>query len=163
VEDAFDLSLCKMDELIKRLTASWLTHYECQGKELALDESVIKFFGRCSIKQYQIGKPDKSVLMMISLCESCSGYCLNTELFKGPSGTYPSTTNNINTVHRLLKPLAHCDHVKITDSAYTSTSTFTLMRDKLGLQAYGSMVSRRKGTPDVIRVAVDCTLPKKTL
>ena len=54
-------------------------------RDLAIDESVIKFKGRVSFRQYMPSKPTRWGIKQFALCESKTGYALKflTYLGKG--------------------------------------------------------------------------------
>lgn len=51
------------------------------GKQVAVDEAMVKFYGRNSMKQYMQAKPIKHGIKM--LCDSNTYYCLKFSVYLG--------------------------------------------------------------------------------
>ena len=153
--NSHDDSVNVMDNVIEKLNASWSEMYIRQGRELCLDESTVKYGGRCPLTQFHQRKPAKQGITIISLCESCTGYCIGITLFKGK---YPANENNTTLMKKMLQPVANTDHVIVTDSAYSTERNFIMMREELGLKAYGTANTAKAKAPAFIKKAEDPTV-----
>lgn len=82
-EEGFD-AMYKIRELMDLCEPRYLQVY-APGRDLAIDESIIKFKGRVSFRQYLPSKPTRWGIKQYALCESKSGYALKfiTYLGKG--------------------------------------------------------------------------------
>ena len=76
----------KLRPLFLFLLPAWQKHYRF-SKRLTIDESMIKYNGRLSFKQYIMNKPVKWGIKAYSFCNSYNGYCYNIKLFCGKKTT----------------------------------------------------------------------------
>ena len=76
------------------------------NKEVAVDEAMIKFKGRSTIKQYMPKKPIKRGIKAWVLADSKTGYISRLEIYKGKNGN--STDNGLGS--KVVKNL--CQNIK---------------------------------------------------
>ena len=76
--------LGKVRPLIDYLSTKFAALYE-PSNEIAVDEAMIKFQGRSSLKQYMPKKPTKRGIKVWVLGESTNGYFSRFEVYKGKS------------------------------------------------------------------------------
>lgn len=119
-------------------------------KELALDESMIKYKGRLFFRQYMPAKPTKWGIKTFALCESNSGYALKLLIYTG-KGTFvvapdSSLTITEQVVVKLTEGFHHQGHVLYTDNYYTSPNLYTELRHN-GIGACGTVRANRKNMP----------------
>ena len=77
--------LYKVDEFLSLLKRNFQKNYS-HGSCISIDEAMIKFKGRSSLKQYQPFKPTKRGYKAWVLAESSIGYVYNFEIYTGKSG-----------------------------------------------------------------------------
>ena len=71
------------------------------GQDLAVDEAMIKFQGRSSIKQYMPKKPIKRGIKVWVLADSTNGYFSRLQVYTGKKGN--TTEHNLGS--RVVKEL----------------------------------------------------------
>ena len=113
-------------------------------KNLALDEGMLAWKGRLSIKVYNPQKPDKYGIKMYFLCESDTGYVLDFIVYSGESKTLREIVLEL-----LERYLGKGYHV-FMDNYYNSVS----LADELYANAThcsGTLRLSRKGAPQVLK------------
>ena len=114
-------------------------------RELSIDETMIKFKGRLSIKQYIKIKPVKWGIKIFTLAEAKTGYVLNLLPYVGKrvDTDVGKTTQTVLDVgkHHLGK-----GHWFFTDNYYTSVELMTKLEQQKTLSC-GTVNSNRVGLP----------------
>jgi hypothetical protein len=59
------------------------TQVYCPGRDLSIDESMVKFKGRIDFRQYMPAKPVKWGIKEFCLCDAKNGYCLKSMTYTG--------------------------------------------------------------------------------
>ena len=77
--------LFKVRPFLESIRANFLSQY-VPHKEVAIDEAMIKFKGRSSLKQYMPMKPIKRGIKMWCRADSINGYLNDFEIYAGKSG-----------------------------------------------------------------------------
>jgi hypothetical protein len=72
----------KVDEFLEILQNNFKKNYTL-GEHVSVDESMIKFKGRCSLKQYLPKKPIKRGFKIWTLADSTNGYVYDFRIYKG--------------------------------------------------------------------------------
>lgn len=91
-------------------------------RELAIDESMIKFKGRIFFRQYLPAKPTKWGIKQFALCESDSGYALRFLLYTGKTTFEVDRAMGLadQVVTKLVEGFENKGHRLYTDNFYTS-------------------------------------------
>jgi hypothetical protein len=91
------------------------------GVEIALDEAIKKFKGRCVFKQYIKNKPVRWGFKIFCICCSATAYLWNAMFYLGKKEDEPKAGNSVTTqtVLKLLEPLAQMNHRVHMDNYYT--------------------------------------------
>ena len=129
-----------LDYLNKRFRAAY-----CPRRELSIDETMLKFKGRLSIKQYIKIKPIKWGIKIFTLAEARTGYVLNLLPYAGKredTGVGKTT----QTVLDVGKHYLNKGHRYFTDNYYTSVELMTKLQAKNTLSC-GTVNSNRVGLP----------------
>ena len=129
-----------LDYLNKRFRAAY-----CPRRELSIDETMLKFKGRLSIKQYIKIKPIKWGIKIFTLAEAKTGYVLNLLPYAGKredTGVGKTT----QTVLDVGKHYLNKGHQYFTDNYYTSVELMTKLQAKNTLSC-GTVNSNRVGLP----------------
>ena len=119
-------------------------------RELSVDEAMIKFQGRSSLKQYMAMKPIKRGIKVWVLADGVSGYFSRLEVYS------VKQTNHVETGlgSRVLKSLTTDFHGKyhhvIFDNYFTG---YNLLEDLLEVGVYGCGTARkdRRGFPQQLK------------
>ena len=80
--DTKEDKLFKVRKIIDYISNSFLKYYEC-GKDLAIDETLIKFHGRLSFSQNLRNKPNKRGIKAYLICDSHNFYCYKFIIYAG--------------------------------------------------------------------------------
>lgn len=104
-------------------------------QKIDIDESMIKFRGRCSIKNYQPNKPIKIGLKVYVAADS-NAYVFALKLYDGMKSTL------LETIKKLCSDIKGKNHVLYTDNFYTSLTTAQELK-KDGIYMVGTLKSNR--------------------
>jgi hypothetical protein len=118
------------------------------SREVAVDEGMKKFKGRCSFKQYIRNKPIRWGLKIYGACCAATAYLWNAILYVGKQQEDDNNKNSngvtTSIVLDLLGPLSGKGHHVFTDNFYTSIPLSVLLRNR-GFTLTGTIRSNRKG------------------
>jgi len=121
------------------------------GRDLSVDESMIKYKGRLAFRQYMPDKPTKYGIKDFVLAESDTGFCLKFMTYTGKYSFHrkdvPLTTQ---VVLDLLDVYEHAGHVVHMDNFYTSPELFRTLESK-DIGACGTARSNRKHMPNGLK------------
>ena len=98
--------LGKVQTMIDLLSHQFETMFNL-NKEVAVDEAMIKFKGRSTLKQYLPKKPVKRGIKAWVLADSRTGYVSRLEIYKGKSGNSSDKGLGSTVVKRLCQNLKH--------------------------------------------------------
>jgi phage shock protein PspC (stress-responsive transcriptional regulator) len=116
-------------------------------RQLAIDETMVRFNGRLYMKQYNKAKPIKWGIKLYSLADSPSGYLLDFNVFTGKRAQAPPDGEGYQAVMELLgTKYLHCGHHVYMDNWYSSPKLFQRLIE-VGTGACGTVRSNRKGLP----------------
>lgn len=135
-----------VDELISCLTYTY-SKYRQDSQYQSIDESMTKFKGRSSLKQYMPLKPTKRGIKLWLRCDAKTGYTYDINVYSGKEST-PSTSNDSLTLgERVVKSLASTikakDVVLCFDRFFTSVHLLETIRHP----ALGTCMANRKNIP----------------
>ena len=136
--------LLKLRWFIDQMNKNFSTAYTPYG-DVTVDESMIKFKGRLSFRQYLPAKPIKWGVKVWSLSESSTGYLHKFQVYCGKEeGQEKGLTHRV--VTDLVGHLQNTNICVYMDNFYTSAPLLQelLMR---GINACGTVRSNRKGLP----------------
>lgn len=138
--------LYKVRPLLSELSTRFAQNY-LPTEVLAIDESMIKFKGRSSLKQYMPKKPVKRGYKVWMLCAS-NGYNLKFDIYTGKSEGGVQRELGAQVVKKLCQDLRGKQHRLFFDNYFTS---YNLLRDLLhdGIYACGTVNSNRKNLPSL--------------
>ena len=142
--------LGKVRPLIDHLSSKFATLYE-PSKNVAIDEAMIKFQGRLSLKQYMPMKPIKRVIKVWVLRDSSNGYFSCSDVYTGRKEQHEEGLG-AHVVKSLTSDLKHKYHHMYFDNYFTS---FQLLEDleKDGIYGYGTARSNRKEFPVALKIS----------
>ena len=125
-------------------------------RSLAVDETMLRFRGQFSGKQYMPKKPVKWGIKAFSLADSSNGYLFNILLYTGAetldeaSQQFSKLPQPARVVLHLVEPYLHLGHHVFTDRYYTSIPLAKALHDN-GTAFTGTCVRDRLDLPDPIR------------
>ena len=129
---------------------------ECSQKayyphqELAVDEAMVLFKGRSSIKQYMPLKPVKQGYKVWCICDSRNGYAYDFEVYLGAMGGSPESGLGEKVVQMLCRSIQGRSHHIYMDNFFTSPSLACSLHQK---QTYliGTARVNWRGFPEALR------------
>ena len=151
LQDNKDTSINKSDKLwklrwfIDHLNARFQSVYSF-GENCTIDESMVRFKGRLSFRQYLPAKPIKWGIKIWTLCGSTTGYAAKMQIYTGKVEGKEEKGLSHRVCMDLLRPWMgtwiHC----YMDNFYSSPTLFTDLRQR-GILACGTVRANRKGLP----------------
>ena len=135
---------------------SYQPHCEC-----AVDEAMIPFQGRSSLKQYLPLKPVKRGIKVWVLADSHNGYFSNFQVYTGKGQSHITDLGlGGSVVKSLARPLAGKNHHLFMDSFFTSIALFeSLLND--AIYACGTIRHNRRDFPDDLKEKRNTEIKKR--
>ena len=90
------------------------------GKNISIDEAMVKFKGRSSIKQYQPLKPIKRGFKVLCRADSANGYVSNFVVYTGKSDDGPTTNLGHKVVMTVCRDIFNKGYQLYCDNFFTS-------------------------------------------
>ena len=143
--------LFKVQPLLDIVDPTYMQVYSPR-RELSVDESMVKFKGRISFRQYLPAKPTKWGIKGFVLAEAKTGYALKSIVYTGKTlfQRNPGVSLSEQVVLDLLESFEDKGHKVFMDSFYSSPSLFLKLKDK-NINACGTVINTRKGMPQQLR------------
>ena len=141
--------LGKVRPLIDHLSTKFSEAYE-PHRDIAVDEAVIKFQGRSSLKQYMQMKPTKRGIKVWVAADSTNGYISRFEVYTGKKNNTTEHGLGARVVKTLTSDLKGKYHHVYFDNYFT---TLKLLEDlnKDNTYACGTVRKDRKGFPPQLK------------
>ena len=136
-----------VDELLSCLKHTF-RKYRQDSPFQSIDESMTKFKGRSSLKQYMPLKPVKRGIKLWCRCDSDSGYTYDLNVYSGKESqsiTDGALTLGERVVKRLASTIQEPDVCLCFDRFFTSVN----LLETCGYAALGTCMSNRKNLPNV--------------
>jgi len=111
---------------------------------LVVDEAMVAFKGRESMKQYIRSKPTRWGYKV--WCVASDNYLLNFDVYRGRQKRKCDNTSIHDTVVQLVQPYSRRGHVLFVDNLFTSPALFDHL-ERIGIRACGTLRPGRKGLP----------------
>ncbi|XP_058873687.1 piggyBac transposable element-derived protein 4-like [Acipenser ruthenus] len=128
---------------------SLLTKYYVLNEFVSIDENLLGFKNRTSLKQYL---PNKFGLKLWVLADSANGYVYKFKLHTGASNDTERETYDV--VMSLMDGLLDKGHTLITDNFYTSVPLASALTYQHNTQLVGTLRGNRKYLPSVPKCRV---------
>lgn len=142
-ETGYD-KLYKIRPFLTMIKQNFQTYYNPE-RVVAVDESMIKFKGRSTIKQYMPKKPIKRGYKVWSLVDK-KGYLWNFDMYVGKVGDTVQKDLGGSVVKNLSLPIQNKNHCLYMDNYFTSVPLLNYLKIK-GIHACGTVNSSRKHLP----------------
>ncbi len=137
--------LRKVKPVIKYFNKKFQELYVME-EDIAIDESLMKFKGRLSYKQYNPSKRARYGIKFYKLCESASGYCYNFKIYSGKDKKIINQGASQAIVMELSKPILNKGHTIYLDNWFSSPKLYlTLVENKTN--AVGTVRVNRANMP----------------
>ena len=140
--------LGKVRPVMDHLSAKFAELYN-PHRETAVDEAMIKFQGRSSLKQYMPMKPIKRGIKVWVMADSHTGYFSKFQVYTG-KGDSPEKGLGPRVVKSLTEPLKHKFHHVYFDNFFTSEQLLVDL-EKDGIYACGTARKDRRGFPAALK------------
>lgn len=121
-------------------------------KDISIDESLMKFRGRLSYKQFNPSKRARFGVKIYKLCESESGYCYQFKIYTGNDKTNCDDSASECVVKELAESVLHRSHTLYMDNWYSSPKLFMTLSHKYKTNVIGTVRSNRKNMPKICAV-----------
>lgn len=136
--------------LAEKLNASFAAHFT-PTQHLALDEAMVAYKGRSSIKQYIPSKPHKWGYKIY--CLASEDYLLHFEIYEGKEDDPSESGATYDTVIRMTQRYQNQQLILFTDNWFTSPTLMNALKQR-GIRMCGSVRSNRKGMPKISKNAI---------
>jgi len=140
-----------IQSLAATLNQSFAQHYT-PSSSLTLDESMVAFKGRSTIKQYIPSKPHKWGYKIY--CLASDDYLLHFEVYEGKEEAKTAEGSTFHTVMRMIDQYQNRSHILYCDSWFTSPLLLDSLKQK-GIRCCGSVRRNRKGLPVIADSTID--------
>lgn len=147
-EDGYD-RLSRVRPLIQALNASFKRQYTPSSHQ-SIDESMVRFKGRSSLKQYLPMKPIKRGYKVWCRADSQTGYLIDFQVYEGKAADRPASMGlGEHVVLSLLDGVEPGTQLYF-DNFFTSTRLMEALKEK-EILAVGTVRTNRKNLPEEIR------------
>lgn len=126
-------------------------------RQLAIDETLIKFKGKIHFRQFIPIKPGRFGIKAFTLAESSSGYVLNSKIYTGKENNEVQRDLGRKAVMSVMQPYLDKGFCAFMDNYYTSVALFEELEERKTL-ACGTVRSNRVNLPREI-----CGLKEKAV
>lgn len=131
-----------IDEVVSCFKYTFQKAYSDSSHQ-AIDESMVKFKGRSSLKQYMPAKPIKRGIKLWSRCDSLTGYLYDLNIYCGKETKQMEGTLGERVVTRLTQTIKATEVALCFDRFFTSIKLI----DTLQFPAVGTYMSNRRDVP----------------
>jgi len=120
--------LYKIRNISNKLKEKWSKYYN-PGKELTIDECMIKFQGKCSFLQYIQNKPVPWGVKCFMLCDARSYYCLDLKIYCGISfeEKYENFSATDSLIINLMSKYFNQGKILYCDNYFTSMKIYNYL------------------------------------
>ncbi|XP_068754290.1 piggyBac transposable element-derived protein 4-like [Montipora capricornis] len=115
-------------------------------RQLAIDETLIKFKGKVHFRQFIPIKPGRFGIKAFTLAESTSGYVLNSKIYTGKENNEVQKDLGRKAVMSVMQPYLDKGFYAFMDNYYTSVALFEELEERKTL-ACGTVRSNRVALP----------------
>ena len=135
-------SFSQIKPLLQQLNINFMKWGICR-KHLCIDETIVPYFGRSSLKQFIRGKPVRFGFKMWCLADE-TGFCYQTSLYTGRDSQSTSTPLGSRVVNTFVtKCISSPDAVTLTfDNFFTSIELLSNLSTQ-GIRASGTVRKNR--------------------
>lgn len=114
-------------------------------KDISIDESLMKFRGRLSYKQFNPSKRARFGVKIYKLCES--GYCYQFKIYTGNDKIHCDDSASECVVKELAESVLYRGHILYMDNWYSSPKLLMTLSHKYKTNVIGTVRSNRKNMP----------------
>jgi hypothetical protein len=147
--------LHKVRPVIEQLNLNFKKNIK-SSSYLSVDEAMIKFKGRTSLKQYMPMKPVKRGYKAWCLADSTTGYILKFDIYTGKTTPNQSKSEfglGERIVIKLTEGVQNQMNIVAFDNFFTSVKLLNYLHSK-GIAAVGTVRTNKKGLPEILKNGV---------
>ena len=144
--------LGKVQPIIDSLTKSFQSFYT-PNRDLSVDEPMIPFKGRSTLKQYMPQKPVKRGIKVWVLADAINGFISMFQLYTGKQGNTVQMGLGANVVTTLTEPYIKTFRHVYFDNFFTSVDLLLDLYQS-GLHGCGTVRTNQKGFPRQLKPIV---------
>ena len=116
----------------------------------SIDEGMIKYKGRYSIKQYMPNKPIKRGMKVWMRCDSVSGFCHDFRINIGRFDEFRGVGLGAKVVKHLTRDIKGKNFHIVMDNFFSSVNLFRTLKQN-GIQATGTIKKNAVFLPECVR------------
>ena len=146
--EGFD-KLYKVRSFINNVRANFLSNYD-PHREQAIDEAMIKYKGRTTLKQYMPMKPIKRGIKMWCRADSKNGYLCDFDIYTGKQEQGIQYGLGYSVVTRLCKSIKGHWYAVFFDNFFTSYKLIEDLYSGYKILSCGTLRSGRVGFPQML-------------
>ena len=151
--------LWKIRPVITAISEKFLNTYNPHNT-VSIDEAMIPFKGRCSLKQYLPLKPVKRGIKVWVRADAINGYVSELNVYVGKQGIKTEKHLCEKVVKQLTRSLVNNYYTVYCDNYFTTIQLFNDLYKK-GIYACGTIRSNRVGYPDDLKKHLKKGLPNR--
>jgi len=137
--------LFKVRPVIQKLSDAFIENYApCQ--HIAVDESMVRFKGRSTLKQYMPMKPIKRGFKIWCASCACCGYLLTFQIYSGKESQHERGLAHRVVTDLVVTHFANKNHIVYMDNFFTSLPLFDELLQH-GIMACGTYRTNCAGLP----------------
>ena len=144
--------LGKVLPIINSLTKSFQSVYT-PHRDVSVDEAMIPFKGRSTLKQYMPQKPVKRGIKVWALADAMNGFVSMFQVYTGKQGNTAEKGLGANVVTTLTKPYTNTFRHVYFDNFFTGVGLLLDLHES-GLYGCGTVRTNRKGFPQQLKPIV---------
>ena len=137
--------LFKVRPIVKKLQETFCENY-APGQNISVDESMVRFKGRSTMKQYMPLKPIKRGFKVWSASCACCGYLLSFQIYSGKEGGQEKGLAHRVVTDLVADQFCHRNHIVYVDNFFTSLPLLEDLESK-GILLCGTYRTNRTGFP----------------
>ena len=141
--------LCKVRIVLEMIEQKFQSLYNCH-RECAIDEAMVPYKGRSSLKQYMPKKPLRRGLKVWMRADSITGYIAQFQVYVGRETSAERGLGARRVVKDLTKNLEDKNYHIFCDNFFSSVSLFHELHQK-GVYATGTLRADRRGFPSDLK------------
>lgn len=138
----------KIRPILEKVAKNCLTKYH-PNRELSIDEAMVGFKGRSSLKQYLPMKPTKRGFKVWCICESTSGYMLNFDVYCGKGDGHPELGLGEKVVVQLSQHYLDGGYCLFFDNYFSSVKLAEELLKRNTFMCATTRPNRKEFPPDI--------------
>ena len=135
-----------LDDLVECLKGRFL-QARADSQHQSIDETMVKFKGRSTLKQYMPAKPTKRGVKLWTRSDSATGYCYDFNIYRGQETEDGNPTVTVGLGEKVVLALARTVESPYTTFSFDRFFTSIHLMETFPYSAVGRVMSNRKNVP----------------